>query len=95
MICSHGIEWHCKQCSAENEKREKESVKNGECFYGVFAWTGQNDYYVNPAKAVLLFKSKKLAQKFADKENANPLKICREGYVVRLTKNNNPLGGAK
>ena len=72
----------CPLCRAERIATDSDNLSSGKAVIGVFAWTGRNDYKANTA--LKTFKRRASAEKYADKLNSDPLKICAEGYVTRL-----------
>lgn len=72
----------CPLCKAERIASDADALSSGKAVIGVFAWTGHGDYKIE--KAIKVFKRRASAEKYADKLNRDPLKICREGYVARM-----------
>jgi hypothetical protein len=72
----------CPLCKAERIASDADALSNGKAVIGVFAWTGHGNYKIE--RAVKTFKRRAAAEKYAEKLNKDPLKICAEGYVARL-----------
>ena len=83
MSCQfHGYDYDCPLCKAERIATDVDNLASGKTVIGIFAWTGKNDYSIE--KALKTYKRRDAAQKYADKLNNDPLKICAEGYVTRM-----------
>lgn len=80
----HGHYQPCPLCRAEEVASNAEALREGRLKAGVFAWTGHGHY--PKEKALKLYKSKAAAEKFAEKLNQDPLRICADGYVVRYVR---------
>jgi hypothetical protein len=79
----HGYEsTFCPLCKAERIASDADALSSGRAVIGVFAWTGHGNYKID--KALKTFKRRAAAEKYVEKLNRDPLKICREGYVTRL-----------
>lgn len=74
----------CPLCRAEEIASTADAIREGKLKAGVFAWTGHGHY--PKEKAIKLYKSRSAAERFAEKLNNDPLKICADGYVVRLVR---------
>jgi hypothetical protein len=72
----------CPMCKAERIASDADALSSGRAVIGVFAWTGANDY--KAAKALKTYKSRTAAEKYAEKLNNDPLRVCANGYVARL-----------
>jgi hypothetical protein len=72
----------CPMCKAERIASDSDALSSGRAVIGVFAWTGSNDYKV--AKALKTYKRRGPAEKYAERLNNDPLKVCANGYVTRL-----------
>ncbi|MEZ0208841.1 MAG: hypothetical protein ACAH17_01535 [Candidatus Paceibacterota bacterium] len=73
---------NCPMCKAERVASDADALRSGRAVIGVFAWTGRNDYSIE--KALKTYKTRAAADKYADKLNQDPLRICAAGYVARL-----------